>query len=788
MRSSLSYSRFRAVASLGGVALSLVGFFLPMFTESNPGVSGSAHPVYEWQVVTRLASTSVLVGSFAALSLLAVLIVLATSVAALFAVFRPRLVLLKDLAAKWGLAIQFSFDFTVLQILSIGSARRAIAWGFVVLLIGFMVIFVSVVRLQTTFTPLTCILLAIGSMILGLEWVFFDFFVGMVVIDLYTWLPLIVLLGVVALLMTKQWATTALTIPLVIVSLYGLYYLLMVIGLIAVIPASIIVPSVIIFLILLNGSVFWLTHRVLKAGKRKEKENVHLKRRSFLKLLTRTTFSLAIGGLFIKAYIWDDPSKQWLLTDLFYNENETHKLTLAPPSGTLLDDASHLNRSIVEEIRSPRTVAEVIKAVRDAQSTNKKISLSGIRHSMGGQALGLNTLHLDMTQMDSVRYNDADQTVTVGPGATWRQVQTSLSQHGRAVRVMQDSNIFSVGGSLSVNAHGKDPQYGSLIESVNYIKMVTADGKEILCDKTQNKDLFSAVIGGYGLLGIITEVNLLTTQNSIFSFSLMPIQTHSLLAMLEALSKNPENRLLEAHLSVDGERFLTESLIYTYAEAKSSAKPKDELDGENSIWLRKVIFQASRTSNFGKFLRWEMEKHISPLIEPKTVSRNTAMAVPVRFLQNPDPHTTDILQEYFVPTEQANNFLERYKKLVKKYNINLLNVTIRKVHKDINALVSYAQKDMYGFVVYYKINQNSMDIQTLNAFTRELIEYLISIKATYYLCYGSYYSQSQLTTMYPEIRKLFVLKTQQDPDRLFTNLWYEKLRTDDQSSQHRVLG
>ena len=662
MRSSFSSSRVRAVVSLAGVALSLVGFFLPMFTESNPGVPGSAHPIYEWQVVMRLASSSVLAGSLAALSLLGVLIVLATSVATLFAVCGPRLVLLKDLAAKWGLAIQLSFDFTVLQLLSIGSARIEIAWGFVVLLIGFMVIFGSAVRFR-------------------------------------------------------------------------------------------------------------------KAGKRK-KENVHLKRRSFLKLLTRTTISLAIGGLFIKAYIWDDPSKQWLLTDLFYHENETYKLTLAPPSGTLLSDASHLNSSVVAEIRSPKTVAEIIKAVRDAKSTNKKISLSGIRHSMGGQALGLNTLHLDMTHMDSVRYNDSDQTVTVGPGATWRQVQTSLSQHNRAVRVMQDSNIFSVGGSLSVNAHGKDPRYGSLIGSVNYLKMVTADGKEILCDKTTNADLFSAVIGGYGLLGIITEVNLLTTQNNIYAFSLIPTQTHSLIDTLESLSKNPENRLLEAHLSVDGERFLTESLIYTYAEAKSSAKPKDELDGENSIWLRKVIFQASRTSNFGKFLRWEMEKYLSPLIEPKTVSRNTAMAVPVRFLQNPDPHTTDILQEYFVPTEQANNFLERYKKLVKKYNINVLNVTIRKVNKDTNALVSYAQKDMYGFVVYYKINQNSIDTQTLNAFTRELMEYLISIKATYYLCYGSYYSQSQLTTMYPAIRKLFVLKKQHDPDRLFTNVWYEKYRGD----------
>src|SRR5437763_5751763 len=181
-------------------------------------------------------------------------------------------------------------------------------------------------------------------------------------------------------------------------------------------------------------------------------------------------------------------------------------------------------------------------------------------------------------------------------------------------------------------------------------------------------------------------------------------------------------------------------------------------------------------SNFGKFLRWEIEKSLTPLVEPQTVSRNTAMAVPVRFLQNPEPHSTDILQEYYIPTEQANKFLESYKKLVKKYNMNVLNVTIRKVQKDINALISYAQKDMYGFVVYYKVQQNCTDIHTIQAFTGELMEYLLSIKATYYLCYGSYYSQSQLTTMYPEIRTLFALKTQYDPDTLFTNEWYEKYR------------
>src|SRR5690242_20529425 len=118
---------------------------------------------------------------------------------------------------------------------------------------------------------LACVLFAIGSILLFLVWVFFDFFVGMTVIDVYSWLPLVVLLGVVALLMTEKWTTTALTFPLVIVSLYGLYYLLVAIGSISFIPSSIKVPTVIIFLVLLNGSLFWFTRR----AREQKQQNVH---------------------------------------------------------------------------------------------------------------------------------------------------------------------------------------------------------------------------------------------------------------------------------------------------------------------------------------------------------------------------------------------------------------------------------------------------------------------------------------------------------------------------------
>src|SRR5690242_845237 len=95
-------------------------------------------------------------------------------------------------------------------------------------------------------------------------------------------------------------------------------------------------------------------------GLKQPKRN--LKRRAFLRLIAGISTPLVIGGL-VKAYIWDDPSRQWLLTDLFPNGEGADKLTLAPPQGTLLDDASHLDSIHVAEIRSPKTVAEVIKAV-----------------------------------------------------------------------------------------------------------------------------------------------------------------------------------------------------------------------------------------------------------------------------------------------------------------------------------------------------------------------------------------------------------------------------------------
>jgi FAD/FMN-containing dehydrogenase len=70
-----------------------------------------------------------------------------------------------------------------------------------------------------------------------------------------------------------------------------------------------------------------------------------------------------------------------------------------------------------------------------------------------------------------------------------------------------------VGGSLSVNAHGRYVGQGPLIESVRSIRVVLADGSLVEASRGTNRALFFGCIGGYGGLGVIVEATLELAKN-----------------------------------------------------------------------------------------------------------------------------------------------------------------------------------------------------------------------------------------------------------------------------------
>lgn len=105
------------------------------------------------------------------------------------------------------------------------------------------------------------------------------------------------------------------------------------------------------------------------------------------------------------------------------------------------------------------------------------------------------------------------KTIRVQPGVRWCDIQRVVDPHGLSVKIMQSYANFTVGGSLSVNVHGRYVGLGPLVLSVRAIALVLADGTLVRASREENREIFFGAIGGYGALGVIVEAELELADN-----------------------------------------------------------------------------------------------------------------------------------------------------------------------------------------------------------------------------------------------------------------------------------
>jgi len=114
----------------------------------------------------------------------------------------------------------------------------------------------------------------------------------------------------------------------------------------------------------------------------------------------------------------------------------------------------HADQSIVvDRVLVPTTIGEVVDAVR---SHPGPVSIGGGRFSQGGQTATERALQIDMRRFDDVlAFSKERKEITVQAGITWRKIQDYIDPYDLSVRIMQTYANFTVGGSLSVNVHGR---------------------------------------------------------------------------------------------------------------------------------------------------------------------------------------------------------------------------------------------------------------------------------------------------------------------------------------------
>lgn len=150
-------------------------------------------------------------------------------------------------------------------------------------------------------------------------------------------------------------------------------------------------------------------------------------------------------------------------------------------------------------------VADVIAAVNYGRDNNLLIAVRGGGHNGGGLGICDGGIVIDLSGLKFVRVNTSDNTVRVGGGNLWGEVDHATHPFGLVVPAGIISSTGVGGLTLGGGVGYLSRKYGLTIDNLLEADMVLADGSFVTVNANQNTDLYWAIRGGGGNFGIVTS-------------------------------------------------------------------------------------------------------------------------------------------------------------------------------------------------------------------------------------------------------------------------------------------
>jgi FAD/FMN-containing dehydrogenase len=446
---------------------------------------------------------------------------------------------------------------------------------------------------------------------------------------------------------------------------------------------------------------------------------------------------------------------------------------LPPPARAdkeVVNDVSQLNPVEVADARRPRSAGEIQAALREWRGA---VSIGGGRFSQGGQIAEPGSLHLDMRAMNQVVFLDpARRVIRVQAGIRWRDIQEAIDPQDLSVKIMQSFANFTVGGAVSVNCHGRYVGRGPVVNSVRALQLVTADSQVLELSRSREPELFRAVFGGYGGLGVVTEVELDLDANTRMEriAQSVPLEDYPQF-FRETVLADPKMVMHNADLIppdfdypvaiswretgkpvTESRRLVPRGL--RYALEKDVIWAVTELPG--GARLRKDLINPMQLGKEAVLWRNHEASLDTAMLEPRTRSISTYL-----------------LQELFIPVENFLPFARKMAGVLKAHEVNALNVSIRHSPADKTSLLAWAPREVYAFVLYYKQRSTRSASRAVRAWTRELLDAVLENGGRYYLPYRLDATREQFRRAYPEAGAFSALKARVDPEKRFRNLLWD---------------
>lgn len=466
-------------------------------------------------------------------------------------------------------------------------------------------------------------------------------------------------------------------------------------------------------------------------------------------------------------------------------------LTTSPESPLLLNDVhSRLNATTVAEVLRPTTVAEVVAAVKRVKTEKRPLSISGARHSMGGQQWAKDSLHLDMRGLRRFLSLDRERgTARAEAGITWPALVEALekAQEGMEpvltiTQKQTGADELTLGGAVSTNIHGRGLLWRPFVQDIESFRLVDAEGTLRNVSRTENAELFSLVIGGYGLFGVITEVEL----------RLIPRQKLERVAevtQIQGITERVEQRIRDGFLLGDfqfcpdekSEHFLKEGVFSCYRPVTPSAAgtaatpPTTQLALKPEAWRNLIVKahvnKAEAWRDYTTYYQKTNGQHY-------WIDRAQFNHYDTDYEERMQAATKDVepgslmILEVYVPRPMLEDFMASNAADFRQHGTNVIYGTVRFIKRDGETFLPWAKEDYACMVFNLRVRHTPEGVEKARGEFRRLIDRALQRGGNFFLTYHRWATKEQMLKGYPQFPQFLELKLKYDPEERFQSEWY----------------
>ncbi|MGQ0843309.1 MAG: FAD-binding oxidoreductase [Sporichthyaceae bacterium] len=423
--------------------------------------------------------------------------------------------------------------------------------------------------------------------------------------------------------------------------------------------------------------------------------------------------------------------------------------------------------------------------LRRAVLAGGPIVVAGGQHAMGGQQFLAGGTVLDSRGLNRVLRLDRERGLAeVEAGIQWPalveellRLQTGSPQPWTIRQKQTGANHFTIGGSISANAHGRGLGLAPMVDDVESFRLILADGSIRECSRAANAELFSLAIGGYGLFGAIATVTLRLTHRQKLA---RIVEIATIPELVEAVAGRTRDGFTygDFQFAIDpaSPDFLHRGVFSCYRPVEFDRPiPKGQraftaADWQNMLALAHVAKSRANDAYAAHYLATSGQLYWSDLLQTAVYLDDYHDELDARLPAG--PRGTEMITEVYVPRHRLADFMAAAAEGLRRDGADPIYGTVRFIEPDRDSFLPWAREDYACIVLNLHTEHSTAGIERSAIAFRHLIDEAIVRGGSYYLTYHRWARPDQLAAAYPRFEEFLARKLRWDPNQTFVSDWY----------------